>query len=137
LNGVEEVVSSSLIPSSQGQGLFIVENDSVSELLIQSREFAFDGFALDWGPVSEINPVAFNDALLPQIGLWNWHPLLGNLFRATSDWSYSPELGWLYTEAGIWLWDGTHWKRYIMGNIEEGIWFYSPTQGFQFSGSQG
>ncbi len=137
LTGVENVITSILTPYEEGRNFFIIESDSDSSKLIQSREFAFDGFALDWGPVSEINPVAFNDALLPQIGQWDWHPLLGNLFRATSDWSYSPELGWLYTEAGIWLWDGTHWMRYIMGNMEEGIWFYSPTLGFHHSGGQG
>lgn len=137
LTGVESVITSILTPYQEGRNFFVIESDSDSQKLIQSREFAFDGFALDWGPVSKISPVAFNDALLPQIGQWDRHPLLGNLFRATSDWSYSPELGWLYTAAGIWLWDGTYWMRYIMGNIEEGIWFYSPTQGFQFSGGQG
>jgi hypothetical protein len=135
LTGVEEVISSSLIPSEAGQDFFIIESDSESEMLIQSREFAFGGFALDWGPVSAINPVAFGDDILPALNEWNLHPVLGNLYRANQEWSYSPDLGWLYTEGGIWLWDGSDWMRYIMGDIAEGIWFYSPTQGFYFTGN--
>lgn len=137
LLGVEEVVSSSVISSETEQNFFIIEAESESELIIQSREIAFDGFALDWGPVSTINPVAFDDTILPALNEWALHPVLGNLYRANQEWSYSPELGWLYTVGNIWLWDGSDWMRYIMGDIEEGIWFYSATQGFYFTGNQG
>lgn len=123
------------LPFESGKTFFLAEFTTTDPVYIQGRERAFEGFNLAWGPVSTINPVAFDDIILPALNEWGLHPVLGNLYRANQEWSYSPDLGWLYTVGGIWLWDGSDWMRYIMGDIEEGIWFYSPTQGFYFTGS--
>jgi hypothetical protein len=98
-------------------------------VLLQTRDLAFGGHPLDWGPITPIQPEVL--VVAPPPGTWSRHPVFGLSWGADDGWAYTPALGWIYIASLPWIHDGHGWQMYVAGTSATGIWLYDPGHGFQ------
>jgi hypothetical protein len=100
---------------------------------IQARDIAFDGFALDWGPVAEVSVAEGSAGLTPNqwnltdLGWvygytpeWGYSIFMGTVYMANLPYVYQVDFGWFYMSAAIPISGGTTY------------WFYSSSLGWVF-----
>jgi len=139
LSGVSKLLYAWDLPAHMNQNSFAATFTESGPIHIQARDIAFteldpNGFALDWGPALEVNPVAdgFTLADTP-LEAWTNHATIGWTYRVNADWAYTIAFGWAHIGNGPWLFTEIGWVRYISGNINTGMWLYSMTEGFIYT----
>ena len=109
---------------------FTVENDE--PLYLQVREFAFEGYPLNWGPVREVIPED-PDTVVSQPGTWALDPIMGWTWGTVDPWTYILHLGWTYTETFPWVYTGSGWFFYQRGSMASGLWLHHPEHGYCYA----
>ncbi|NDV63119.1 hypothetical protein G0Q06_11700 [Puniceicoccales bacterium CK1056] len=135
LSGVDRVAEIDELPAQMGTNSLHITFDSNEPAFLQTRDFAFGGFPLDWGPIVEVEPVTYSGIENSNTGNWEWDPVFGYNQQLDLDWTYASALGWINTDNFPWVCTTSGWFRYMHGSVDKGLWLYSPEWGFVYTDS--
>jgi hypothetical protein len=133
LSGVARVDEIEELPVNMGTNSFHITLDSGEQVHLQTRDYSFDGFPLDWGPVVEIDPSEYSGIENENTNEWLWDPIFGYNRRMDDQWIFASGIGWLNTDAFPWICTASGWFRYMHGSLETGLWLYSSEWGFVYT----
>jgi hypothetical protein len=133
LEGVDRVEDIEELPVHMDTDTFHIVFDSDDTVYLQSRDYAFGGFPLDWGPIVEIDPEHYSGIETGATNEWTWDVVFGYTRRLNEDWLYANSIGWMNTDAFPWIRTASGWFRYMNGSIDTGLWLYSPEWGFVYT----
>ncbi len=136
LTGLTRVIDVQEFPVETDQPHITTTFTEARSVFIQARDIAFtqldsNGFGLDWGPALSVTPSADSFSLSgASPGVWTNHQAVGWIHGVDTDWIYSFAMGWIGVNQGTWLYTGIGWVKYVSGNLDTGLWLYSPDEGF-------
>lgn len=99
--------------------------------LMQVRDTAFNGVALEWGPALEIDSLILPAVQAPD-GQWVDDPVFGWVRGMPAGWKYCPDIGFMQLDAFPWIHTPTGWMAYLYGSVHDGLWMVVPGQGTLF-----
>ncbi|MGC9451005.1 MAG: CAP domain-containing protein [Oceanipulchritudo sp.] len=134
LSGVWKINTRVLMPIVWDGSHFETMVETPGRYFLQAREFAFDGFPMDWGRIQsiEVEPAGLLEG---HQGRWGEDPILGWVYNPDDDWRYSPETGFLYVREFPWIHTESGWLLYLRGSLDSGLWLYHEIHGFSYAHS--
>ena len=135
LEGLDRVEEINVLPPHMDSDTIHVTFESDDPVYVQTRDYAFGGFPLDWGPIVAFAPVSYSGIENPTTDGWSWDPVFGLNRRIDTDWLYVSSIGWTNTDAFPWIRTASGWFCYVKGSVDTGLWLYSPEWGFVYTDS--
>lgn len=135
LQGVERVDEVDELPVYMNANALHVTLMDDDPVYLQARDYAFDGFALDWGPVVEVEARNYRGIDKGTTNHWFHDEVFGLSKRLDKQWVYTSAMGWVDTDAFPWVRTPSGWFRYMNGSADLGLWLYSPEWGFVYTDS--
>lgn len=132
LNGAGRILSIQESGSFEGKTALQASFSSNDTVHLQTRDRAFDGFSLDWGPARSVSPVPASGILSAGV-TWAADPVFGYHREVASGWKFVQNLGWSRPMNFPWIHTGSDWLYYVTGSMADGLWLYSPEEGFVFT----
>lgn len=132
LSGVRKVTGTESIAPVAGNTISPVFT-SMDTVHLQAREYAFNGFPLNWGPLLEVTPAGAGSYDIT-VGEWSEDPIFGMVYGFQDNYAYSPVMGWFSYAEFPWVYSPANgWMRHVHGTMASGLWLYHESNGFIFT----
>lgn len=133
LSGLNRVNEITELPVKMGSNSLHITFSSEDTVYLQTRDFAFGGFPLNWGPVVRIDPATYTGIGTGSQSDWVWDAIFGYVRASANGWNYAAGIGWIQTGAFPWVYTPAGWFRYQYGSKDTGLWLYNPDWGFVYT----
>ncbi|MEX0330945.1 MAG: hypothetical protein AB3N64_05925, partial [Puniceicoccaceae bacterium] len=132
LSGVTRLTNISDLPAKMGGDTVTTVFADAGNYLLQARDIAFGGIAMDWGPALEVTAESMTAVDVP-FAEWRDDPVLGWLYGTDVSWKWSLSMGYIYVDAFPWIYTANGWAYYSTGSVYNGIWFFHAVHGFSYT----